>query len=66
MAKIIPEELINQSFTNANCDIYKVIEYIGKDSKLKHLYTIQFIDTKHTTDTTKDKTYEKKPEKISC
>ena len=48
MAKIIPEELINQSFSNANGDTYKVIEYIGKDSKLKHLYTIQFIDTKHT------------------
>ena len=48
MAKIIPEELINQSFTNANGDTYKITEYIGKDSKLKHLYTIQFIDTKHT------------------
>ena len=48
MAKIIPEELINRTFTNLNGDIYKVAEYIGKDSKLKHLYTIQFQDTKHT------------------
>lgn len=48
MAKIIPGELVNQSFSNANGDTYKVAEYIGKDSKLKHLYTIQFIDTKHT------------------
>ena len=48
MAKINPYELINQQYTNANGDTYKVIEYIGKDSKLKHLYTIQFIDTKHT------------------
>ena len=48
MAKITPEELINKSFSNVNGDTYKIIEYIGKDSKLKHLYTIQFIDTKHT------------------
>ena len=47
MAKINPYELINQQYTNANGDIYRVKEYIGKDSKLKHLYTIQFIDTKH-------------------
>ena len=47
MAKINPYELINQQYTNANGDIYRVKGYIGKDSKLKHLYTIQFIDTKH-------------------
>lgn len=47
MAKINPYELINQQYTNANGDIYRVKEYIGKDSELKHLYTIQFIDTKH-------------------
>ena len=48
MAKINPYEPIGKEFTNANGDTYKVTEYIGKDSKLKHLYTIQFIDTKHT------------------
>ena len=47
MAKINPYELINQEYTNANGDIYTVKAYIGKDSKLKHLYTIQFNDTKH-------------------
>jgi crossover junction endodeoxyribonuclease RuvC len=47
MAKIIPYELINQQYTNANGDTYTVKAYIGKDSKLKHLYTIQFNDTKH-------------------
>ena len=47
MAKINPYEPIGKEFTNANGDTYKVTEYIGKDSKLKHLYTIQFIDTKH-------------------
>ena len=47
MAKINPYELINQQYTNANGDTYRVKAYIGKDSKLKHLYTIQFIDTKH-------------------
>ena len=31
MAKIIQEELINQSFTNLNSDTYKVIEYIKKE-----------------------------------
>ena len=47
MAKINPYELINQEYTNCNGDTYTVKEYIGKDSKLKHLYTIQFNDTKH-------------------
>jgi Holliday junction resolvasome RuvABC endonuclease subunit len=47
MAKINPYELINQQYTNANDDTYTVKAYIGKDSKLKHLYTIQFNDTKH-------------------
>ena len=47
MSKINPYELINKQYTNANGDIYTVKAYIGKDSKLKHLYTIQFNDTKH-------------------
>lgn len=47
MAKINPYELINKQYTNANSDTYTVKAYIGKDSKLKHLYTIQFNDTKH-------------------
>lgn len=47
MAKVNPYELINQQYTNANGDTYTVKAYIGKDSKLKHLYTIQFNDTKH-------------------
>lgn len=47
MAKINPYEPIGKEFTNANGDTYTVKEYVGKDSKLKHLYTIQFNDTKH-------------------
>lgn len=47
MAKINPYEPIGKEFTNANGDTYTVKEYVGKDSTLKHLYTIQFNDTKH-------------------
>ena len=47
MAKINPYELISKQYTNSNGDTYTVKAYIGKDSKLKHLYTIQFNDTKH-------------------
>ena len=49
MAKINPYELIGKEFTNANGDTYTVKEYVGKDSTLKHLYTIHLMTQTRTT-----------------
>ena len=44
--KIVPEELINLTYTNGNGDVYTVLSYQGKTAN-KYMFEIQFTETKN-------------------